>query len=75
MTPKETREYEEGRAYGYQHPHKTAGWTKSVAWNQGFLAGKAEYQRDYKQAEAKRKAYLEYERRKYEAETGEKPKW
>jgi len=40
MTAKETRDFEEGKAYGYRHPGKTHGWFKSVAWNMGLAVGK-----------------------------------
>jgi hypothetical protein len=75
MTPKEQREYEEGKAYGYDHPHKVAGWFKSAAWNEGLRAGQAEYGKDHKKEQAKLAAYRERERRKQEALSYEKPKW
>jgi len=75
MTPKEQRDYDEGKAYGYNHPHKVAGWFKSVAWNHGLRAGQAEYFVEQKKRQEAWDVYWEYERRKQEALTGEKPKW
>ena len=67
MTPKEMREYEEGKAYGYRYPHKALGWLKSTTWNHGLRAGQAEYYRDAQKQQAKLRAYRAYTRRKEEA--------
>ena len=71
MTPKEMREYEEGKAYGYSHPAKVMGWSKSATWNHGLRAGQAEYWRDARKQQAKIRAYQAYTRRKEEAERRE----
>ena len=39
MTAREVREFEQGTAYGYRHPAKVHGWSKSVAWNKGLAVG------------------------------------
>ena len=36
-------DYDDGFEYGYEHPHKISGWTKSVDWNKGFRDGKKKY--------------------------------
>jgi len=62
MTPKEMREYEQGKAHGYSHPSKVHGWSKSAAWNHGMKAGQAEYWREWKKSTAREKAYQKYRR-------------
>ena len=73
MTPKETREYEQGKAYGYTHPHKVAGWFKSAAWNDGLIAGKAEYWKEYKIREKQLREYRKRERRRHETRIDDGP--
>ena len=57
MTPKEMREYEEGKTYGYSHPNKVHGWSKSAAWNNGLRAGQAVYRAEQKKEQRKWAAY------------------
>ena len=58
MTAREVREFEQGMAYGYRHPGKVHGWSKSVAWNRG-LAGGQKRRREEMAGEHKRLMALE----------------
>ena len=62
LEPQEMREYEAGKAYGYSHPGKVHGWTKSAAWNHGLKAGQAEYNRQAREEEKKARAYWKHRR-------------
>ena len=53
MTPKELREYEEGKVYGQSHPGKVHGWLKSPAWNHGLKAGQAQYRKEARERSEK----------------------
>ena len=68
MTTREMREFEQGRSYGYRHPAKVHGWTKSAAWNNGLRAGQAEYWKEWEEEQARAKVYWRYERRRKEAQ-------
>jgi len=62
MTPKEMHDYEKGKAYGYSHPGKVHGWSKSAAWNHGLKAGQAEYNKEARKEAEKARAYWKMRR-------------
>ena len=73
MTAREVREFEQGTAYGYRHPGKVHGWSKSVAWNRGLAVGQKR-RREEMAGEHKRIMALERRRREIR-DFRERDKW
>lgn len=49
-------DFDKGKEYGYNHPNKLAGWSKSPKWNAGLKAGQRERHQIEQKKVAKRRA-------------------